>query len=286
MLPAVIAGGATILGAHLNSLQHDAAASRAARANRENAQMQKEFAQHGIRWKVEDARQAGINPLVALGAQTHSYSPSTMDAGPDNSMGNALSSMGQDVSRAMMAKATPEERSLQTFQIASAKLDLEGKAIDNQIRAAQLKKMTGPSMPPPLPSAMGTMPGQGNGSVNVKPAELIASDTGDLAKEAGILNDYTLARTSTGGFVPVPSANMKERIEDSLALELPWAARHFVTGDRHPTIPEGYEWNPVTLQYEKGYHDTFMGRPFKNYHRDWLKWQRSRDRKSSLRLFR
>ena len=33
-------------------------------------EMQKEFAQNGIRWKVADAKAAGIHPLAALGAQT------------------------------------------------------------------------------------------------------------------------------------------------------------------------------------------------------------------------
>lgn len=36
---------------------------------------QKEFATHGIRWKVADAKAAGIHPLAAMGANTHSPSP-------------------------------------------------------------------------------------------------------------------------------------------------------------------------------------------------------------------
>lgn len=33
------------------------------------ADLQREFAQHGIRWRVEDARAAGLHPLAALGMQ-------------------------------------------------------------------------------------------------------------------------------------------------------------------------------------------------------------------------
>jgi hypothetical protein len=40
-----------------------------------NYDMQKEFAKHGIQWKVQDAKRAGINPLAALGATTVSGSP-------------------------------------------------------------------------------------------------------------------------------------------------------------------------------------------------------------------
>ena len=40
-----------------------------------NIKYQKQFAQHGIRWKVEDAKAAGLHPLYALGANTHSFTP-------------------------------------------------------------------------------------------------------------------------------------------------------------------------------------------------------------------
>lgn len=45
-----------------------------------NIQQQREFAQKGIRWRVSDAKKAGIHPLFALGANTASFSPV---AGPD-----------------------------------------------------------------------------------------------------------------------------------------------------------------------------------------------------------
>lgn len=45
-------------------------------ANRDNYQNQKEFAQHGISWKVEDAKRAGLHPLFALSGGGAGYSPS------------------------------------------------------------------------------------------------------------------------------------------------------------------------------------------------------------------
>lgn len=43
---------------------------------------QKEFAQHGLRWRVEDAKAAGLHPLSALGAQgLPAYSPVGVDSG-------------------------------------------------------------------------------------------------------------------------------------------------------------------------------------------------------------
>lgn len=46
------------------------------RSNMEyNAALQREFAQHGIQWKVADAQAAGVHPLYALGGGTPSFSP-------------------------------------------------------------------------------------------------------------------------------------------------------------------------------------------------------------------
>ena len=36
---------------------------------------QREFAQNSIQWRAADAKKAGVHPLAALGASTHSPSP-------------------------------------------------------------------------------------------------------------------------------------------------------------------------------------------------------------------
>jgi hypothetical protein len=46
-----------------------------ANQNAQNVAYQKEFAQKGVQWKVEDAKKAGLHPLYALGANTTSFSP-------------------------------------------------------------------------------------------------------------------------------------------------------------------------------------------------------------------
>lgn len=78
-----------------------------AAANQEY-ERQKEFARMGIRWKVEDAKAAGLHPLFALGAQTSSYSPVAVQ----DSRGPALAEAGQNISRAIAAVATPAEREM------------------------------------------------------------------------------------------------------------------------------------------------------------------------------
>ena len=57
----VIGAVGSILGGKISSDAESSSASQ-------NIVMQKEFAQKGIRWKVEDAKQAGIHPLYALGS--------------------------------------------------------------------------------------------------------------------------------------------------------------------------------------------------------------------------
>ncbi|UOF76958.1 minor capsid protein [Microviridae sp.] len=44
--------------------------------NRKNYEAQKEFAQHGIQWKVEDSKAAGLHPLFGAGLGGASFSPS------------------------------------------------------------------------------------------------------------------------------------------------------------------------------------------------------------------
>lgn len=72
-----------------------------------NRDMQREFAQHGVRWKVADAKAAGIHPLAALGASTHSFAPSFQG---DTSLSEGLARVGQDISRSIDATRTAEER--------------------------------------------------------------------------------------------------------------------------------------------------------------------------------
>jgi len=61
-------------------------------ANAANASLQREMAQNGIRWRVEDAKAAGISPIAALGAQTSSPTIGVM---ANTSTANALQNAGQ-----------------------------------------------------------------------------------------------------------------------------------------------------------------------------------------------
>jgi hypothetical protein len=65
---------------------------------------QKEFAQHGIRWKVEDAKAAGLHPLFALGGGGATFTPS-----PVALTGQSWADAGQHLGRAASAALTKRE---------------------------------------------------------------------------------------------------------------------------------------------------------------------------------
>lgn len=114
---------------------------------------QKEFAQMGVRWKVDDARAAGIHPLFALGASTSGYAPQSIGVERSN-IGSALSEMGQDLSRSAMAQATASEKA---DLAARNKILLEGAQLDNDIKRASLQKslneLRAPATGIPIPEA-------------------------------------------------------------------------------------------------------------------------------------
>lgn len=231
---------------------------------KEAEDIQREFAKNGLQWRVEDAIKAGIHPLAALGFQGPQAQPVVVgDTGspPPDPNSSFAATMGQGLSRAMMASGTRETRLTSQMQLASLKLDIEGKAIDNQIRASQLRQMnqTGPAMPSPI-GPTGGMSGQGN--FKVKPSEAISSSASQPAQQAGAINDYGYARTGSGGYIPVPSQDIKERIEDNLFHESTHFFRNNVLPNfgggptppdpREYPLPKGYDhwaWSPIHQQF-------------------------------------
>lgn len=74
---------------------------------------QKEFAQHGVSWRVADAKAAGVHPLYALGAQLPSASPLVMG----DSFGPAIAEAGQSVARSISASGTKAQRQAEVLNL-------------------------------------------------------------------------------------------------------------------------------------------------------------------------
>lgn len=71
------------------------------KAAKEQQRFQQEYAMKNIRWKVKDAKAAGIHPLAALGVQPAGGAPTAI---PD------YSDMGQNIGRAIDATMTGEQK--------------------------------------------------------------------------------------------------------------------------------------------------------------------------------
>ena len=253
-----IGGIASGIGSIIGS--NNSAASAEA-INQANYEHQKEFAQNGIRWKVADAKAAGLHPLAALGAQTSSYTPSAVVGdSPDFSF---LRDIGQDVGRAIDAKSTAAERAANKAKIdQGTNLELEGKALDNDYKRALIRGETQDqalklanaavraSWSQQLPSAMPSlapdgslMPGQGNatspGGIESKPAEIVVNEPGRRGQERGSITELGFSRTNDGGYVPVMSNDAKQRYEEDIFGEIGWNLRNRLPGliDRQDVAP-------------------------------------------------
>lgn len=237
----------------------------AAHAARQNYAQQKEFAQSGIQWKVEDAKRAGLHPLAALGVSTPMTS-GTHKVGaqsPGGALADSMSSMSQNIGRAINASATAEQRQMSQLQIANAKAELDGKVIDNQIRASHLQNLN--STGPAFPSANDTplIPGQGNSmpGVRIVPSESVASEKRNPGVQAGLINSIQYTREASGNLGIAPSQQAKERIEDDIIGQPLWHIKNRLsppppsTSD-YPIPPhlskKGYKywyWNPFKQEF-------------------------------------
>lgn len=153
MLPtpdAMLSAGTTLLGGFLNRSETAKNNQRQLENAEANRALQLKFAQEGIRWKVNDAKDAGIHPLYALGAQTTSFSPVSLGTTADTSLGSAMASAGQDLSRSMNATRTQSERDAAVVKTVQD-LELTNMGLKNELLASQIAKLKS-SINPPMPA--------------------------------------------------------------------------------------------------------------------------------------
>lgn len=157
---------------------------------REQAQLQREFAQNGIQWRVADAKAAGIHPLYALGGSGASYSPSAVSVGTGGGadLGRDLANMGQGLGRAVAAASSKEDRADAAYQsqmriMGLERANLENRLLETQIAASQgalMRAQVGPGVPTgPSVSA------SGHGVYSSRPAEVTTTNPARPGNEAG-----------------------------------------------------------------------------------------------------
>lgn len=155
---ALIGGFTNLLGGHMaQERQNELYAQQLAQREREMAnaeRLQKEFAQNSIKWRKQDAIEAGIHPMYALGSPAISPAVSVQGASAPSGapMASAISAMGQDVSRAAMATKTVDEREA-VFQNTVREMTLQRMTLQNDLLASQigrLKQQGNPPAPSPV----------------------------------------------------------------------------------------------------------------------------------------
>lgn len=113
---ALISGGAQLLG----GLMGGDSGMRPEHQLLEQYKMQKEFAMHGIQWRADDARAAGLHPMAALGTSPTQFSPVGIwqgGASRGERMGDAFARAGQGLGNAYGAQLTPEQRVMNDAQL-------------------------------------------------------------------------------------------------------------------------------------------------------------------------
>lgn len=197
-----------------------------------NESLQREFAQNGLRWRIEDGVRAGLSPLAAAGAAGGS-SPSFVVG--DTSFGpQAISNLGQNLGRAIAATSTKSERMAQA-------LSLENQKLQNDVLRAQLSGVQRNQVGPPFPNidywGLGAGSGGGPRGSPVMP--------NFPYEDQSMSPDVTYSRTASGGLHPVMPAQLAESLEsDEFIGALDWSMRNKV----QPMLGELY--------------NRFIGRPF------------------------
>lgn len=265
LIPAAASLGASFLGQSASKsnaqaqIQATAAANAAnleqARENNRIAQenairqenLQREFAQSGIQWKVEDAHKAGVHPLYALGAQTTSYAPQTVgmsaadirpEFAPKSTDFSGLANAGQFLGRAVHASST--NNSAQTAILASLQqTQLEGAKLDNDIKRAELASRlqtvaatATPSMPTAAPSPFDFFGGVSGDATRLSGPTIKVETRRDVTDPnspgfiPGAGPGVGLMRNTTGGYDPVMPPEMAESLESDMGGRIAWLIRN------------------------------------------------------------
>lgn len=274
---AAIGAAASLAGGLLGKKSSDAARESNEAANAQNIKLQREFAQHGIRWKVADAKAAGIHPLAALGAQTVGFSPVAVGESPDYSMANAVSAMGQDISRAVDAHKSKAERALDlqlqkaqqaraiarqdkidALNVKRTEADLANMALQNELLKSQIARAKSAQLGPGLPSfaSARTLGGRveadvtsPTGAVEVLPSQTVSRlrsmPSVEAASMAGF-KKYRIGGKDWGFNAELPAANSpSEAFESAGEIVAPaYILGHNILRGAEWLRDRFYEWNP------------------------------------------
>lgn len=282
-LGSVLGSGLDFLGGMLGRGQQNSQFQQSAQQAQQQLQFQMDAAKQGITWRVQDAKNAGISPLVALGAPTFNPGAIGLSAGgvPSSSsnFAGSFGALGQDISRAVGGTQTAAEK--QQIAMAQARLANETKVADanaNMLNSQAAVYNQRLMSTPPFPSPVGTnfIPGQGNtpitntGSHQMKPAEVQTAQPGTGAEISGGPPGPSVTYHRVGdGLQAFPAKiNGLDDFDISNPLGIDWTIRNRIMpnlgGATPPTLAQmkaafpgatGMQWNPATQTYKPLYNN-------------------------------
>lgn len=146
------------------------------------AALQREFAQHGIQWRVADAKAAGIHPVFSMSGGGAAYAPSPVTINAP-SVGDRFSRIGQHFSRAVEAQETPEQKTSRHLSEREALSRIRR----NEAEAAMFDRqriVSGPGMPSgvesgPLASQASSIVNSGINQTRLEPSKATSPRVGD-----------------------------------------------------------------------------------------------------------
>lgn len=212
---AVMPGWGTAIGAGIG-LIGGALSNRSSENQAEKGySAQERSLRNSIRWRVEDAKAAGIHPLYALGAPAMSTSPMMYE----DKIGPAVQNMGQAMPDILRGKQSEYETVMQFENYRNmASLTAKNDAEAFYYRALAEVTLQKRNSVNPVPGMgvqheMGQDPkGAGEGIIDLKPAEQISTKAGHPESSAGINPAYQLRMIDKNlpAFMPIAEGDSPE----------------------------------------------------------------------------
>lgn len=247
-----MSGWAAAVGAATDLIGSWIGAEESRKRAHESNTMQYDFAQNGLKMRVEDAKAAGIHPLAALGAQLPSASPAVAVGG----VGDTVSRFGQNISRAAAATMTAEER---------AEYDLKLQLLRSQISETDARAGYYNSQAAKIdtPQVGAPMPGQ------VKPVapDQYSRSKDDSSRVASDNPVWQKTEIAPGVFMDLPYSQGESPFEsmEGFLPQLLTAWKNFWYNPKQDVKNWAEKHFPIYFQLNRAYRRTM--RPFKNTYR-------------------
>lgn len=258
---ALVEGAFNLAGSAIDHKQAAVGRGQQMDLARDQLAFQNDLAHHGVRYRVDDARRAGIHPGLALGMQPFNPTPVNVSGSSGGNFAQSFANAGHSFSRAIDSTRTQAERdharTMAALQLENA--GLQNDYIRSQIARLQRDQVGPPMVDPANPGVRMFGTSDASGLIKEEPMQRQAAAPDRPHQEAGAVTDLGFSRTPTGWAI-VPSKDWKDRGEDQLVPEATWAIRNHLLPTLSPSrygmpppeswLPEGAEWRFDRLKQE------------------------------------